>query len=208
MKPCSLKKMTKNGCYMQIALPPLRPTGTRVVLTSSEGNELAYALRFDFNTSKNEAEYKAFIAQIRMALGARNLIAYFDSQLVTNKVECVYKVKEDRMKEYLQEINKHTSQLRIFQLHQILRTENTKADYLARVASSLIDCSTRTIIIRTLIKDPLKTDVTIVLIGTDWRTLFLDNLKEGVLPADETKVTRLRNRTTRFALLDGILYKS
>ncbi|KAL0289895.1 UNVERIFIED_CONTAM: hypothetical protein Sangu_2598400 [Sesamum angustifolium] len=143
-----------------------------------------------------------------MALGARNLIAYSDSQLVTNKVEGVYKVKEDRMKEYLQEINKLTSQLRSFQLHQILRTENTKANYLARLASSLIDCSTHTIIVRTLIKDPLKTDVTIVQIGIDWQKPFLDYLKEGVLPADKTKVTRLRSRTTRFALLDGILYKS
>ncbi|KAL0277999.1 UNVERIFIED_CONTAM: hypothetical protein Sradi_0161500 [Sesamum radiatum] len=93
--------MMENGCCMQITLPPLRPSGTRVVLTSSEGDELAYALRFDFNTSKNEAEYEAFMAGIRMALGARNLIAYSDSQLVKNKVEGVYKVKEDRMKEYL-----------------------------------------------------------------------------------------------------------
>ncbi|KAL0416155.1 UNVERIFIED_CONTAM: hypothetical protein Slati_3447400 [Sesamum latifolium] len=116
----------------------IKPNGTRVVPTSPKGDELEYALRFDFKASNNEAKYEALIADIRVALdaGARNLIAYCDSQLVTNQVEGVYEIKEDRMKEYLQEISKLTSQLKSFQLHQIPRTENTKVDYLA---SSLID---------------------------------------------------------------------
>ncbi|KAL0448079.1 UNVERIFIED_CONTAM: hypothetical protein Slati_1935800 [Sesamum latifolium] len=84
----------------------LAGSGAGVVLTSSEWDELEYALRFDFKASNNETEYEAPIAGIRMALdaGARNLIAYSDSQLVTKQVEGEYEVKEERMKEYLQEI--------------------------------------------------------------------------------------------------------
>ncbi|KAL0345909.1 UNVERIFIED_CONTAM: hypothetical protein Sradi_4422200 [Sesamum radiatum] len=86
--------------------PALAGNGAWVVLTSPKGNELEYALRFDFKTSNNEAEYEALIAGIRMALdaGARNLIAYSDSLLVTKKVKGEYEVKKEKMKEYLQEI--------------------------------------------------------------------------------------------------------
>ncbi|KAL0345609.1 UNVERIFIED_CONTAM: hypothetical protein Sradi_4392200 [Sesamum radiatum] len=70
---------------------------------------------------------------IKMALdvGARNLIAYFDPQLVTNQVGDTYDVKEDRMKEYLKEIIELNNRLKSFQLYQIPRKENTKLDYLA-----------------------------------------------------------------------------
>ncbi|KAL0452895.1 UNVERIFIED_CONTAM: Retrovirus-related Pol polyprotein from transposon opus [Sesamum latifolium] len=135
----------------------LAGSGAGVVLTSPEGDELEYTLHFDFKTSNNEAEYEALIAGIKMALnaGAKDLIAYTDSQLVTKQVEGEYEVKEGRMKKYLQKINKLTSRMKSFQLHQIPRTENAKADYLARLASSMIDCSTRNITVRTLTKNPL-----------------------------------------------------
>ncbi|KAL0399974.1 UNVERIFIED_CONTAM: hypothetical protein Sradi_2340700 [Sesamum radiatum] len=60
-----------------------------VVLTTLEGDELEYALSFDFKASNNETEYEALIVSIRLALdvGAKNLIAYSDSQQVTNQME-------------------------------------------------------------------------------------------------------------------------
>ncbi|KAL0451503.1 UNVERIFIED_CONTAM: hypothetical protein Slati_1128400, partial [Sesamum latifolium] len=78
-----------------------------VLTTDPKADELEYALRFNFKASNNEIEYEALIAGIRLALdtGARNLIAYPNSQLVTNQVGGTYEVKEDRMKEYLQEIS-------------------------------------------------------------------------------------------------------
>ncbi|KAL0352285.1 UNVERIFIED_CONTAM: hypothetical protein Scaly_1617200 [Sesamum calycinum] len=96
-------------------------SGARVVLTSLEGDELEYALRFDFNASNNEVEYETLIAGIRMALdaGAKSLITYSDSQLVINQVKCKYEVKEEKIREYLQEINELTNRLKNFQLHQI-----------------------------------------------------------------------------------------
>ncbi|KAK4382983.1 hypothetical protein Sango_2820300 [Sesamum angolense] len=138
--------------------------------------------------------------------GARNLIAYFDSQLVTNQVESTYEVKDERMMEYFQEISEVTIQLKSFQLH-IPHTKNSKTRYLARLASSLVDCITHAIIVRTLIKNPFNTNMILLQIGTNWRKPPLDYLKEGVLPADETKAACLRSREAKFALLDGILYK-
>ncbi|KAL0342884.1 UNVERIFIED_CONTAM: hypothetical protein Sangu_1175800 [Sesamum angustifolium] len=41
----------------------------------------------------------------------------------------------------------------------------------------------------------------------DWRKPLLDYFNERVLPADDMEAARLKSRATRFALLDGILYK-
>ncbi|KAL0286959.1 UNVERIFIED_CONTAM: hypothetical protein Scaly_2779100 [Sesamum calycinum] len=72
----------------------------RVVLTSLEGNEVEYDFCFNFKASYHEAEYEVLTVVIRMPshAGAKNLIAYTDSQLVTNKVEGKYEVKKEWMK--------------------------------------------------------------------------------------------------------------
>ncbi|KAL0445984.1 UNVERIFIED_CONTAM: hypothetical protein Slati_1726300 [Sesamum latifolium] len=63
--------------------------------TSPEGDELKYGLCFDFKALNNEVKYEALIVGIRMALdvGARSLIVYFDSQLVTKQVRANKKSK-------------------------------------------------------------------------------------------------------------------
>ncbi|GJS20433.1 reverse transcriptase domain-containing protein [Tanacetum coccineum] len=50
-------------------------SGAGLILTSPEGTEFTYALRFQFTTSNNEAEYEALIAGLRTAaqMGVRNV---------------------------------------------------------------------------------------------------------------------------------------
>ncbi|GJT18224.1 reverse transcriptase domain-containing protein [Tanacetum coccineum] len=51
--------------------------GAGVILTDPEGVEFTYALRFQFETTNNEAEYEAFIAGLRIAekIGTRSVVA-------------------------------------------------------------------------------------------------------------------------------------
>nr|GEY25925.1 reverse transcriptase domain-containing protein [Tanacetum cinerariifolium] len=44
-------------------------SGARLILTSPEGVEFTYALRFQFTASNNEAEYEALVAGLRIAAG-------------------------------------------------------------------------------------------------------------------------------------------
>ncbi|GKF25499.1 reverse transcriptase domain-containing protein, partial [Tanacetum coccineum] len=50
-------------------------SGAGLIMTSSEGTKFTYALRFQFTTSNNEAEYEALIAGLQIAaqMGVRNL---------------------------------------------------------------------------------------------------------------------------------------
>ncbi|GJX94410.1 reverse transcriptase domain-containing protein [Tanacetum coccineum] len=62
----------------------LEGSGAGLILTSPEGEEFTYALRFEFDTSNNEAEYEALVDGLRIAeqMGVKNLIAKVDSRLV------------------------------------------------------------------------------------------------------------------------------
>nr|XP_027101472.1 uncharacterized protein LOC113722186 [Coffea arabica] len=62
--------------------------GASLLLISPTGEELAYALRFDFRASNNEFEYETLIAGLEIArkLGIESIKVYSDSQLIVNQV--------------------------------------------------------------------------------------------------------------------------
>ena len=70
-----------------------------LILTSPEGINIEYELRFGFHASNNEAEYKAVIAGLNLAhsLEVDQLEVYSDSQLVVRQIENTYEAKSERM---------------------------------------------------------------------------------------------------------------
>jgi ribonuclease HI len=78
-------------------------SGVGLILISPEKTELTYALRLDFKSSSNEAEYEALLAGLRLAhkMKARRVRAHVDSLLVANQVSGPYEAKEASMKQYL-----------------------------------------------------------------------------------------------------------
>ncbi|GJT90902.1 reverse transcriptase domain-containing protein, partial [Tanacetum coccineum] len=79
-------------------------SGAGLILTSPEGAEFTYALRFQFTASNNKAEYEALIASLRIAaqMGVRNVRVSVDSKLVANQVLGTYVAKEENMVKYLE----------------------------------------------------------------------------------------------------------
>ena len=78
-------------------------SGESLILTSPEGIDIEYTLRFGFHTSNNEAEYEAVIAGLNLAhsLEVDQLEVYSDSQLVVRQIEETYEAKSERMILYL-----------------------------------------------------------------------------------------------------------
>ncbi|GJW85139.1 reverse transcriptase domain-containing protein [Tanacetum coccineum] len=81
-------------------------SGAGLILTSPEGAEFTYALRFQFTASNNEAEYEALLAGLRIAaqMGVRNIRVSVDSKLVANQVLGTYIAKEENMIKYLEKV--------------------------------------------------------------------------------------------------------
>ena len=70
-------------------------SGAGLILTSAEGIDIEYALRFGFQASNNEAEYEAVIAGLNLAhsLEVDQLEVCSDSQLVVRQIEDTYEAK-------------------------------------------------------------------------------------------------------------------
>ena len=74
-------------------------SGAGLILTSPEGIDIEYALRFGFQASNNEAEYEAIIAGLNLvhSLEVNQLEVCSNSQLVVRQIEDTYEAKSGRM---------------------------------------------------------------------------------------------------------------
>ncbi|KAL0430896.1 UNVERIFIED_CONTAM: hypothetical protein Sradi_0715600 [Sesamum radiatum] len=111
------------------------------------------------------------------------------------------------MIQYLQQITDLKIKFHHFQIIQIPREENAKADSLSKLASSLEDCRTRHITIHYLpeARTPLK--VQPIVTGEDWRTPIIQWIEEGLLPENRWEAARLKTRATPFLIQEHLLYK-
>ncbi|KAL0409437.1 UNVERIFIED_CONTAM: hypothetical protein Sradi_1878100 [Sesamum radiatum] len=139
-------------------------------------------------------------------IGAKHLLAYSDSQLVVKQVEGTYEDKEESMIRYLQQIVNLKTKFHYFQIIQIPREENAKADSLSKLASSLEDCQTRHIIVHYLPKARTPLAVQPIVAGKDWRTPIIKWIEEGVLPESRWEAARLKTRATHFLVQEHLLY--
>ena len=112
--------------------------GAGLVLVSPEGIVTEYALRFEFPTTNNGAEYEALIAGLQIAreLKVGRLQVYSDSQLVVGQVGGSYEAREESMVMYLGKVKNLIPAFDSFDIRHIPRTGNTRADLLSKLATS------------------------------------------------------------------------
>ena len=93
-------------------------------------------VRLDFPTTNNEVEYEALVAGLNLAeaAGAASVVIYYDSQVVTSQVNGDYECKSERMKGYLDQVERRVDDLEA-KIIQIPRGENEQVDRLAKTAS-------------------------------------------------------------------------
>ncbi|KAI5315154.1 hypothetical protein L3X38_044330 [Prunus dulcis] len=115
--------------------------GAGLVLTTPDGLKIEYALRFNFRTSNNEAEYEALLAGLRLAksMNAQQIRIHSDSQLIVNQVTADFAAKDASMHAYLSTALQLLQSFRAYEIKQIHRGENSHADALARLASAIND---------------------------------------------------------------------
>ena len=77
--------------------------GIGIILKSPEGDVIKQAIRLQYPTTNNEAEYEALLTGLKLAkvLGAAELDICSDSQLVVGQVNGEYEAKEECMQQYL-----------------------------------------------------------------------------------------------------------
>ena len=70
-------------------------------------------VRLDFPTTNNEAKNKLLVVGLNLAraAGATSVVIYYNSQVITNKVNGDYECKGKRMKRYLDQVKRRIDDL-------------------------------------------------------------------------------------------------
>ena len=102
-------------------------SGAGLILTSLEGIDIEYALRFGFQASNNEAEYEAVIVGLNLthSMEVDQLEVCSDSQLVVRQIEDTYKAKGEKMILYLKKVQELLKKFMLVQVRHIPREENS-----------------------------------------------------------------------------------
>ncbi|XP_077246030.1 uncharacterized protein LOC143885869 [Tasmannia lanceolata] len=168
-----------------------------------------YALRLDFKAINNEAEYEALIAGIALAteLRANRIRVHSDSQLVVSQVNGFSEAKEERMIKYLEKVRKEISTFEEFQIVQVPRTLNTRADALSKMASSGIFEPEN--IYTEILPQPSAEREEILQLNEEpsWMDPIVRYLRDGVVPSDRKEAQRLVAKATHYIFDGQELYK-
>nr|GEY40153.1 reverse transcriptase domain-containing protein [Tanacetum cinerariifolium] len=205
----SKKNFRNHGFCLRID----RPVGFKagLILTYPEGAEFTYALRFRFDATNNEAEYKALIAELRIAkeIGVKYLQANVDSRLVANQVNRTYVAKEADTIRYLKKVRTLTNGFRMFLIKQVPRSENKKADVLSKIASTSFAHLSKQVLVEELKEKSINKLEVLEIVeeeGDTWMTPIYEYRTEETLPAVVNKARAMQRKSQRFAMINGVLY--
>jgi ribonuclease HI len=112
------------------------PAGIGVEFLKPDGKPLAEYCEAIGKTTNNVAEYKAMIAALKIAIaqGVERLSVFTDSQLLARQINGQYRVKNPGLKPLFDEVKTLITKLKKFEITDVRREQNTRADELANLA--------------------------------------------------------------------------
>ncbi|GJT75923.1 reverse transcriptase domain-containing protein [Tanacetum coccineum] len=112
-------------------------SGSGMILVNPKGREYTYALRFEFETTNNEAEYEALLAGPRITeeTNIEDLNIFVDSQLVANQVKGLFEARQPVIKKYLEKTKEILKSFKSYSMEHVRLDQNKKADALSKLAS-------------------------------------------------------------------------
>ena len=187
-------------------------SGVGLILTSPEGIDIEYVLRFGFQASNKEVEYEAIIAGLNLAhsLEIDQLEVYSDSQLVVRQIEDTYEAKSGRMILYLKKVRDILKKFVLVQVRHIPKAENSRADALAKLVTASQEDLSRLMLVEYLAEPSTNlcgVEVAQIRSEPSWMDPIWDYIIDGRLPDDSKEAAKIRTRSARFTNHKGSLYK-
>ncbi|PWA82285.1 ribonuclease H-like domain-containing protein [Artemisia annua] len=164
--------------------------GAGLVLIGPSQTEHTYALRLNFKSTNNEAEYEALLAGLRIArkMNVEALDVRVDSKLVASQINGEFTASKESM----------------------IRAQNQKADVLSKLASVAFNHLTKEILVEVLKKPSTEEGGVNAIVeeeGDNWMTPIIRCLKEGVWPGDPNEARALRMKIPHYTLEGDVLFK-
>ena len=133
-----------------------------------------------------------------------------DSQFVVKQIEDSYEARGEKMILYLKMGRELLKNFIRVQVKHVPRAENSRADALAKLATTSQEDLGRLIPVEHFLKALVNVDngeVSPVMSEPSWMDPIWDYLVEGTLPSDPKEASKLRARSARFTVHRGTLYK-
>ncbi|XP_058768343.1 uncharacterized protein LOC131642076 [Vicia villosa] len=188
-------------------------SGAGIILENNEGLIIEVSLVLSFTTSNNQAEYKAFLAGLRLAedVGAREVKFYTDSQLVASQINGDYQAINDVLVEYLTLVKDRMKGFAKAEVEHIPREHNSRADVLSKLASTRNKGGNKSVIQEILLRpsiDKSATPLPVLAIGDDhcWMTPVYNFLTKDELPTDAKEASAIKRRACLYTIVENKLY--
>ncbi|XP_076936624.1 uncharacterized protein LOC143603820 [Bidens hawaiensis] len=180
-------------------------------ITNPEGQHFTYALRLEFKSTNNEAEYEALLAGLRIAkkLGARHLEAHVDSMLVANQIGGSYDAKDDKMASYLAQAKTLMATFATCKVKHIKRSENKQAYALSKLAAVGFEHLAKDVRIEVLATPSIMNKEILVCSEAEnsWITPIINYLARGILPEKKAEARKIRRKALNYTIQEDILYR-
>nr|XP_009781672.1 PREDICTED: uncharacterized protein LOC104230538 [Nicotiana sylvestris] len=149
--------------------------------------------------------------ELAKSLRAEVIEAKCESLLVVNQVNKSFEVRDDMMQRYLDKLQVTLHRLKEWTLDHVPREQNSEADALANLGSSVEDNDivpgTVVQLSRSVVEEG-HLEINSTSLTWDWRNKYIEYLKSGKLPSDHIESRALRTKAARFTLdEDGTLCK-
>ncbi|XP_071714772.1 uncharacterized protein [Rutidosis leptorrhynchoides] len=183
-----------------------------LVLASPKGEEHTYALRFNFDVTNNEAEYEVLLAGLNIAhkMNVTKLRAFTDSQLVENQFSGSFDAHDPSIQKYLMLLQKSAVRFEHFELAQVPRSQNKKADALSKVAALTFSHFQKQVWVEELPSKSIYNDLMIASVEEEqpnWMEPILQYIRNNVLRNDKREAHLVRERAPMYIIQNDILYR-
>ncbi|GKA93483.1 reverse transcriptase domain-containing protein [Tanacetum coccineum] len=155
--------------------------GAGLMLIDPAGKEYTYALRFEFETTNNEAEYEALLAGLRIA-----------QEMKSRK----------KGKKSLNGFEGYT-------VEHIRRNQNKNADALSKLASMTFEHLTKEVLVEVLAKRSIEEKEVLKVEMEEkrsWMSPIQEYLLSGLLPEDTKEARKIRIQVPQYKLIRGNMY--
>ena len=126
-----------------------------------------------------------------------------DSQLVVKQIEDFYEARGKKMILYLKKVRELFKKFIRVQVRHVLRAENSRADALAKLATTSREDLDRLVPVKHLPKPSMNVDdeeVSPIMFEPSWMDTIWDYLVDEILPSDPKEASKLRTRSARFTI--------
>ncbi|XP_016168410.1 uncharacterized protein LOC107627305 [Arachis ipaensis] len=185
-------------------------SGAGVLL--KEGNKVIaeQSLQFRFTTSNNQAEYEALLVGLKLTqqLKIPQITVYCDSVLVVHQIKGDYQVKDPLLEKYWLITKDLISKFNEFNIIHVNREQNSRVDVLSKLATTRQTTNTPALSQLTLDKPSFELNTILSITHVhDWRTPFLEYIKTGAVPKEESNLPLFRRRASFYTVIGNTLYR-